>query len=219
MTARPTARREWLARVIPKSGWCGSSGTTGFCAAANAGIAAARGRFIQLLNNDTEVDRRLDRGGTGPIRRSAPSASVAPLVLVRSEPGRVDSAGDSYALVGWPTKRGHGQPGGLVCRAGRSRKSSAPAARVPSIAQRHSASPGASIRSSARITRTSISPFACAGPVIVACSLPDALIYHDVSATYDHRAPVSNAAWPGTPSSSSGPTFRLVYSRWRSCLI
>jgi len=35
--------------------------------------------------------------------------SVAPLVLVRSDPSRVDSAGDRYALVGWPSKRGHGQ--------------------------------------------------------------------------------------------------------------
>jgi GT2 family glycosyltransferase len=32
------------------------------------------------------------------------------LVLVRSEPERVDSAGDSYSLFGWPAKRGHGQP-------------------------------------------------------------------------------------------------------------
>ena len=35
--------------------------------------------------------------------------SVAPLVLVRSEPSRVDSAGDGYAALGWPSKRGHGQ--------------------------------------------------------------------------------------------------------------
>ena len=81
----------------------------GFCAAANAGIAAARGRFIQLLNNDTEVTKGWIEAGLEPF--SDPTVgSVAPLVLVRSDPGRVDSAGDSYALTGWPTKRGHGQP-------------------------------------------------------------------------------------------------------------
>ena len=35
--------------------------------------------------------------------------SVAPLVLVRSDPARVDSAGDRYTIVGWPSKRGHGE--------------------------------------------------------------------------------------------------------------
>jgi GT2 family glycosyltransferase len=80
----------------------------GFCAAANAGIAAARGDFIQLLNNDTEVTSGWLEAGLAPF--SDPTVgSVAPLVLVRSAPDRVDSAGDSYTLAGWPVKRGHGQ--------------------------------------------------------------------------------------------------------------
>ena len=81
----------------------------GFCAAANAGIAAARGRFIQLLNNDTEVTPGWIEAGLAPFA-DPEVGSVAPLVLVRSDPSRVDSAGDSYALVGWPSKRGHGEP-------------------------------------------------------------------------------------------------------------
>jgi len=81
----------------------------GFCTSANAGIAAARGEFIQLLNNDTEVCAGWIEAGLAPF--SDPRVgSVAPLVLVRSNPSRVDSAGDSYALVGWPSKRGHGEP-------------------------------------------------------------------------------------------------------------
>jgi len=81
----------------------------GFCAAANAGIAASRGKFIQLLNNDTEVTPGWIRAGLAPFEHPQ-VGSVAPLVLVRSDPSRVDSAGDSYSLVGWPSKRGHGQP-------------------------------------------------------------------------------------------------------------
>ena len=61
---------EWLARCHPEVRVVRLERNQGFCAAANAGIAAARGRFIQLLNNDTEVGRRLDRGGPGPVRRS-----------------------------------------------------------------------------------------------------------------------------------------------------
>jgi O-antigen biosynthesis protein len=81
----------------------------GFCAAANAGIASARGEFIQLLNNDTEVTADWIEAGLAPFEDQT-VGSVAPLVLIRSDPSRVDSAGDSYAIVGWPSKRGHGQP-------------------------------------------------------------------------------------------------------------
>ena len=81
---------------------------SGFCAAANAGIAAARGEFIQLLNNDTEVSAGWIESGLSPFNEPT-VGSVAPLVLVRSDPSRVDSAGDRYAFFGWPNKRGHGQ--------------------------------------------------------------------------------------------------------------
>lgn len=85
----------------------------GFCAAANAGIRQARGRIVELLNDDTEVlpgwvDAAL------PCFRDATVGAVAPLVLVRSEAPtnglRIDSAGDRYYLGGVARKRGHGEP-------------------------------------------------------------------------------------------------------------
>ncbi len=45
---------ERLARVHPDVRLVRLKRNQGFCAAANAGIEAARGRFIQVLNNDTE---------------------------------------------------------------------------------------------------------------------------------------------------------------------
>lgn len=100
---------EWIASEFPWVRLVRLPRNGGFCAAANAGIAAAGGRFIQLLNNDTEVMPGWLEAGLAPF--ADPSVgSVAPLVLVRSDPGRVDSAGDSYTISGWPTKRGHGQP-------------------------------------------------------------------------------------------------------------
>jgi GT2 family glycosyltransferase len=99
---------EWLARVHPEVVLVRLERNGGFCAAANAGIAAARGEFVQLLNNDTEVTAGWIEAGLAPFDDPA-VGSVAPLVLFRSDPSRVDSAGDSYALVGWPSKRGHGQ--------------------------------------------------------------------------------------------------------------
>jgi O-antigen biosynthesis protein len=100
---------EWITDHHPRARLVRTERNGGFCAAANAGIAAARGHFIQLLNNDTEVTQGWLEAGLAPFADPT-VGSVAPLVLVRSDPSRVDSAGDSYTLAGWPTKRGHGQP-------------------------------------------------------------------------------------------------------------
>ena len=100
---------EWLADEFPEVVVVRLPVNGGFVAAANAGISGARGSVIQLLNNDAEVTD----GWASPALRhfEDPSVgSVAPLVVWRSEPDRVDSAGDAYALPGWPFKRGHGEP-------------------------------------------------------------------------------------------------------------
>ena len=103
---------QWIADTHPWVRYVRLEQNGGFCASSNAGIAAARGEFIQLLNNDTEVTAGWIEAGLAPF--SDPQVgSVAPLVLVRSDPSRVDSAGDSYAIVGWPSKRGHGEPSSL----------------------------------------------------------------------------------------------------------
>ncbi len=83
---------EWLASAYSEVRLVRVERNQGFCAAANRGIAMARGRFIQLLNNDTEVGAGWIEAGLAPFA-DATVGSVAPLVLVRSEPGRVDSAG------------------------------------------------------------------------------------------------------------------------------
>jgi O-antigen biosynthesis protein len=102
----------WLSDAYPDVRHVRLEQNAGFCGAANAGIAASTGSFIQLLNNDTEVSSGWIEAGLAPF--SEPRiGSVAPLVLVRSDPSRVDSAGDSYAAFGWPSKRGHGQSASL----------------------------------------------------------------------------------------------------------
>lgn len=99
----------WLAEAHPEVVAVRLDRNLGFCAAANAGIAAARGPLLQLLNNDTEVMAGWVEAALEPFADPR-VGSVAPLVLVRSDPSRVDSAGDSYAAFGWPSKRGHGEP-------------------------------------------------------------------------------------------------------------
>ena len=160
---------EWLARVHPDVRLVRLERNGGFCAAANAGIAAARGQFIQLLNNDTEVTAGWIEAGLAPFADPT-VGSVAPLVLVRSDPGRVDSAGDSYALVGWPTKRGHGQPAALF--AARPVEEVFGASGSSAFYRADGAAARRGLRPAVRIVLRGHRPRlpACAGPVIAAFS-------------------------------------------------
>jgi GT2 family glycosyltransferase len=83
----------------------------GFCAAANAGIAAARGRIIELLNDDTEVTAHWATAALATFADPEVGAAT-PLVLfppsVSSTGALIDSAGDRYYVGGVAGKRGHG---------------------------------------------------------------------------------------------------------------
>ena len=78
---------------------------SGFCIAANAGIAATTGEVVELLNDDTEVTA----GWADAVVRwfdDAKIGAVAPLVLqndpvrhMRELPPLIDSAGDEYDRV------------------------------------------------------------------------------------------------------------------------
>jgi GT2 family glycosyltransferase len=87
-------------------------GRRGFCAAANAGIAAATHPVVELLNDDAEVTAGWAEAALARFRDPG-VAAVAPLVLrwPGGRPGmaRVDSAGDRYYLGGVAGKRGHGE--------------------------------------------------------------------------------------------------------------
>ena len=177
----------WLAAAHPWVQVVRLERNGGFCAAANAGIAAARGAVIQLLNNDTEVQPGWIEAGLAAFADPA-VGSVAPLVLVRSDPERVDSAGDQYAVVGWPSKRGHGQA--------TSRWISAPAGRVFGASGSSAFYRGEALR---RVGGYDPSFGSYYEDVDLAFRLrwagydcvyaPDCRIWHDLSATYDHADP------------------------------
>jgi GT2 family glycosyltransferase len=88
-------------------------GRGGFCAAANAGIRAARAPVVELLNDDTEVTSGWATAALAVFSDPAVGA-VAPLALCWPGHGpggpRIDSAGDRYYVAGIAGKRGHGEP-------------------------------------------------------------------------------------------------------------
>jgi GT2 family glycosyltransferase len=81
----------------------------GFCVAANAGIRAARGHIVELLNDDAEVQAGWAVRALAGFQDPA-VAAVAPLALTWPHGDRVDSAGDRYYVGGVAGKRGHGEP-------------------------------------------------------------------------------------------------------------
>jgi len=178
---------EWLARAHPEVRLVRLERNQGFCAAANAGIAAARGRFIQLLNNDTTVVRGWIEGGLAPFADST-VGSVAPLVLVRSDPTRVDSAGDAYTLAGWPIKRGHGQPTAAFASRpveevfGASGSSAFYRALALRRAGEFDPLFGSYYEDVDLAFRLRWAGYRC-------LFAPGSVVHHDVSATYDHKSP------------------------------
>jgi GT2 family glycosyltransferase len=96
-------------RAFPTVGVLRLPRRRGFCDAVNAGLHAARGDIVELLNDDTEVTAGWAERALRCFEDET-VASVAPLVLWASDPRRVDSAGDRYFVGGVAGKRGHGEP-------------------------------------------------------------------------------------------------------------
>ncbi len=102
----------------------------GFCAAANAGIAAATGDIVEMLNDDTEPVAGWAHAAVARFS-DANVVAVAPLILQHGTERIIDSAGDDYDTGGFATKRGHGvrfEANGNYAKPGPVRAASAAAA-------------------------------------------------------------------------------------------
>jgi len=96
------AEREFGARVIR------NAENRGFCAANNQGIAAARGEFIALLNNDAEAEPGWLSELQGVFGRGPEVGMAASKVLVWEDPRRIDKVGHLIFPDGQNRGRGSG---------------------------------------------------------------------------------------------------------------
>lgn len=85
-----------------------NSENRGFCAANNQGIAAARGAFIALLNNDAEAEPGWLAGLHRACSKSPSIGMVACKVLVWEDPRRIDKVGHLIFPDGQNRGRGSG---------------------------------------------------------------------------------------------------------------
>lgn len=87
-------------RVIPLSV------NRGFAPACNIGMRAARGAFVVLLNNDTQVDPRWLEMLVATFARHPQAGAVASKMLLFDRRDTLHTAGDFYRLDGTPGNRG-----------------------------------------------------------------------------------------------------------------
>ncbi len=78
----------------------------GFAGACNAGMRAAHGTFVVLLNNDTEVDVRWLEEVVAAFERHPEAGMVASKMLLFDRRDTFHTAGDFYRLNGQPGNRG-----------------------------------------------------------------------------------------------------------------
>ena len=99
----------WIAEHFPAVHVIANSANRGFAVANNQGIAASRGPFVALLNNDAWAE---PGWLTGLYAAAAPDdriGMVASLMVSASQPERVDSAGICVDRCGISWDRGGGQ--------------------------------------------------------------------------------------------------------------
>ncbi len=101
--------REMLARDFPSVRVIANVQNRGFCAANNQGIAAARGAYIALLNNDAEADPGWLASLRRAIDRSPDAGMAATKILVYEDPGKIDKVGHLIYPDGQNRGRGTGE--------------------------------------------------------------------------------------------------------------
>ncbi|MBQ9064640.1 MAG: glycosyltransferase family 2 protein [Blautia sp.] len=81
----------------------------GFASAVNEGIRNSRGKYVILLNNDTEADENFTAELTRAIKRHKKAFSCQAKMINMKDRSVMDDAGDYYCAFGWAFARGKGR--------------------------------------------------------------------------------------------------------------
>lgn len=97
---------EFLAEVFPEVRVVALAQNSGFIAACNAGVQAARGEVLALLNNDTEVEPGWLEALVGALLAHPEAGSAASKMLLYDRRDVLHTAGDMMGRDGIPRNRG-----------------------------------------------------------------------------------------------------------------
>ena len=78
--------------------------------AVNEGIKLAKGEYILLLNNDTELCKGFLEEMLHVIEKDHKIFDVSSKMIQYHNQNLIDDAGDEYTVIRWPYKRGDGRP-------------------------------------------------------------------------------------------------------------
>ncbi len=82
---------------------------TGFAHAVNVGIREAKGEYVILLNNDTEVTGGFVSNLTGALKNNRNAFSTSAMMVDMNNREVLDGAGDYYCALGWAFAYGKGK--------------------------------------------------------------------------------------------------------------
>ena len=82
---------------------------TGFAHAVNVGIGEAKGEYVILLNNDTEVESGFVRKLTEALKKNRKAFSASAMMVDMNNREVLDGAGDYYCALGWAFAYGKGK--------------------------------------------------------------------------------------------------------------
>jgi len=104
---------ELIRRLAPQARILPQPANLGFAAAVNHGIREARGEWVAVLNNDTEVGAGWLAACLEAIGRHPDASFLACRILDLQDRSRVYSAGDCFLRAGLGYRRGQEQPDGV----------------------------------------------------------------------------------------------------------
>lgn len=97
-----------ISRTYPSATLIRNKHNQGFAVAVNTGISVSHGKYVVLLNNDTEVEPDWLENLVRCIEQDEDIFSVSSKMIRFNDRNTIDDAGDQYTLLGWTLKRGDG---------------------------------------------------------------------------------------------------------------
>lgn len=98
--------QSWLREHYPEAAIIQLDKNYGFTGACNAGFRVAKGEFIALLNNDTEVDAGWATAIIRAFGRHPEAGFLASKMMLFDRRNYLHNAGDFYGVDGWPGNTG-----------------------------------------------------------------------------------------------------------------